>query len=165
MQLSGSNEKPTESVSFAFQGVEIAYAPEKDDGTLDAAVPKGLRSRTLTADFAADSGQCTLERLLMTAKQLSMPGRSAMRRASWRRTSARILPTSRAGHFYSSSSASPDSTIVRRSSWAFCRKAANEAEMGAILYYSALHAEKTRHEMFRKEEFPDGAAPPLRRVR
>jgi type VI secretion system protein ImpE len=29
-----------------------------------------------------------------------------------------------------------------------------EAEMGAVLYYSALHAEKTRHEIFRKEEFP-----------
>jgi type VI secretion system protein ImpE len=37
------------------------------------------------------------------------------------------------------------------------------AEMGAVLYYSALHAEKTRHELFRKEEFPSAApaqAPP-----
>src|SRR5579862_1228031 len=33
-----------------------------------------------------------------------------------------------------------------------------QAEMGAILYYSALHAEKTRHELFRKEEFPDSPA-------
>lgn len=33
-----------------------------------------------------------------------------------------------------------------------------QAEMGAILYYSALHAEKTRHDLFRKEEFPDGEA-------
>jgi type VI secretion system protein ImpE len=30
----------------------------------------------------------------------------------------------------------------------------NDAELGAILYYAALHAEKTRHEMFRKEAFP-----------
>jgi len=29
-----------------------------------------------------------------------------------------------------------------------------EAEMGAVLYYSALHAEKTRHELFQKQEFP-----------
>jgi type VI secretion system protein ImpE len=29
-----------------------------------------------------------------------------------------------------------------------------EAEMGAVLYYSALHAEKVRHEIFRKSEFP-----------
>src|SRR5580658_1494849 len=37
------------------------------------------------------------------------------------------------------------------------------AEMGAVLYFSALHAEKTRHEMFRKEEFPAvpaAASPP-----
>jgi type VI secretion system protein ImpE len=33
-----------------------------------------------------------------------------------------------------------------------------ETEMGAILYYSALHAEKTRHEIFRTEEFPTAPA-------
>jgi type VI secretion system protein ImpE len=33
-----------------------------------------------------------------------------------------------------------------------------EAEMGAVLYYSALHAEKTRHDIFRKEEYPSVAA-------
>lgn len=37
-----------------------------------------------------------------------------------------------------------------------------EAELGAVLYYSALHAEKTRHDVFRKEEYPsvDAAASP-----
>jgi len=29
-----------------------------------------------------------------------------------------------------------------------------DAEMGSVLYFSALHAEQTRHEMFRKQEFP-----------
>lgn len=53
VQLSGSNENPTESVSFAFQGVEYAYAPEKDDGSLDAAIRKGYDLEKLTADFAA----------------------------------------------------------------------------------------------------------------
>lgn len=53
LQLSGSNENPTESVSFAFQAVEIAYKAEKDDGTLDAAVPKGYDLETLKADYAA----------------------------------------------------------------------------------------------------------------
>jgi type VI secretion system protein ImpE len=33
-----------------------------------------------------------------------------------------------------------------------------EAELGAVLYYSALHAEKTRHDIFRKEEFPSAPA-------
>ena len=56
VQLSGSSEQPVESVSFAYQGVEIAYRPEKDDGTLDAAIPKGYDLELLTADFAADSG-------------------------------------------------------------------------------------------------------------
>ena len=56
VQLSGSNENPTESVSFAFQAVEIAYAPEKDDGSLDAAIRKGYDLEKLTADYAADSG-------------------------------------------------------------------------------------------------------------
>lgn len=53
LQLSGSNENPTESVSFAFQGVEIAYKPEKDDGSLDAAISKGYDLETLQANFAA----------------------------------------------------------------------------------------------------------------
>jgi type VI secretion system secreted protein Hcp len=53
LQLSGSSENPTESVSFAFQAVEVAYKPEKDDGTLDAAIPKGYDLETLKADFAA----------------------------------------------------------------------------------------------------------------
>lgn len=35
-----------------------------------------------------------------------------------------------------------------------------EAEMGSVLYYSALHAEKVRHELFRKQEFPDSPARP-----
>jgi type VI secretion system protein ImpE len=35
-----------------------------------------------------------------------------------------------------------------------------EAEMGAVLYYSALHGEKTRHEMFRKQEYPTAPAAP-----
>jgi len=37
-------------------------------------------------------------------------------------------------------------------------RASKEAELGAVLYYSALHAEKTRHEVFRKEEFPKANA-------
>ena len=53
VQLSGSNENPTESVSFAFQAVEVAYKAEKDDGTLDAAVPKGYDLETLGANYAA----------------------------------------------------------------------------------------------------------------
>lgn len=55
VQLSGSNENPTESVSFAYQGVEIAYKPEKDDGSLDSAAPKGYDLALGTANFAADS--------------------------------------------------------------------------------------------------------------
>lgn len=55
IQLSGSNENPTESVSFAFQSVEIAYRPEKEDGKLDAAIRKGYNLEKLTADFAASA--------------------------------------------------------------------------------------------------------------
>ena len=33
-------------------------------------------------------------------------------------------------------------------------KGNGQAELGAVLYYSALHAEKIRHELFRKEEYP-----------
>lgn len=53
VQLSGSNENPTESVSFAFQAVEIAYKPEKDDGSLDGAIAKGYNLETLKSDYAA----------------------------------------------------------------------------------------------------------------
>ena len=34
-----------------------------------------------------------------------------------------------------------------------------DTQMGAILYYSALHAEKTRHQLFAKQEFPAGNEP------
>jgi type VI secretion system protein ImpE len=33
-----------------------------------------------------------------------------------------------------------------------------DTQMGAVLYFSALHAEETRHELFEKEAFPAGAA-------
>jgi type VI secretion system protein ImpE len=39
-------------------------------------------------------------------------------------------------------------------------KGSHEAEMGAVLYYSALHGEKTRNSMFQKQEFPKAAAAP-----
>lgn len=53
VQLSGSSENPTESVSFAFQAVEIAYRAEGDDGKLEAAVPKGYDLETLKPGFTA----------------------------------------------------------------------------------------------------------------
>jgi type VI secretion system secreted protein Hcp len=53
VQNSGSNENPTESVSFAFQKVEVAYKAENDDGTLAGAVPKGFDLSTLKSDYAA----------------------------------------------------------------------------------------------------------------
>jgi type VI secretion system secreted protein Hcp len=48
-QLSGSSENPTESISFAFQSIEVAYAAENDDGTLGSFVPKGFSLETLAA--------------------------------------------------------------------------------------------------------------------
>jgi len=54
VQLSGSNENPTESVSFAFQAAEVAYKAEKDDGSLDAALGKGFDLATLKSDYAAE---------------------------------------------------------------------------------------------------------------
>jgi type VI secretion system secreted protein Hcp len=55
VQLSASRENPSESVSFAFQAVEVAYRPEKDDGSLDGAVPKGYDLESLKPGFAAPS--------------------------------------------------------------------------------------------------------------
>lgn len=49
----GSAEHPNESISFAYQKVEIGYKPEKDDGSLDAAIRKGHDTAKLTADYAA----------------------------------------------------------------------------------------------------------------
>jgi type VI secretion system secreted protein Hcp len=40
VQLSGSNENPTESVSFAFAKIKVSYNPEKD-GKLQGFVDKG----------------------------------------------------------------------------------------------------------------------------
>jgi len=55
VQLSGASETPNESLSIAFQAVEVAYKAEKDDGSLDAATPKGYDLSQLTADFAAQT--------------------------------------------------------------------------------------------------------------
>ncbi|HUO33037.1 MAG TPA: type VI secretion system tube protein Hcp [Bryobacteraceae bacterium] len=52
-QLSGSSANPTEQLTFAYQAMEIAYKPEKDDGSLDAAISKGHDLELLTSDFAA----------------------------------------------------------------------------------------------------------------
>ena len=54
-QLGAANENPTETVSFAFQALELAYRPEKDDGSLDGAIPKGFDLETLTPGYAAPS--------------------------------------------------------------------------------------------------------------
>jgi type VI secretion system secreted protein Hcp len=51
--VSSADQNPTESVSFAFQAYEIAYRPEKDDGSLDGAIPKGYDLESLTPGFAA----------------------------------------------------------------------------------------------------------------
>jgi type VI secretion system secreted protein Hcp len=51
--LSGSSDNPTEAITFAFQAVEIAYKAEKDDGSLDAAIPKGYDLSALDGSFAA----------------------------------------------------------------------------------------------------------------
>jgi type VI secretion system secreted protein Hcp len=53
LQLSGSSDNPTESVSFAYQQIEIAYRAEKDDGTLEAADRKGHDLATIGSSFAA----------------------------------------------------------------------------------------------------------------
>ena len=53
VQDSGSNENPTESVSFAFQAVEVGYKPENDDGTLGGTIAKGYNLETLGSDYAA----------------------------------------------------------------------------------------------------------------
>ena len=53
VELTGTTENPTESVRFAYQAVEVAYKAEKDDGSLEAAVPKGYDLATLRPDFAA----------------------------------------------------------------------------------------------------------------
>jgi type VI secretion system secreted protein Hcp len=47
IQLTGSQENPTESISMAFQKIKIGYAPEKDDGSLDGMVFKGFDMTTL----------------------------------------------------------------------------------------------------------------------
>ena len=47
VQLSGSSENPTESVSFAYQKIVVAYNPEGDDGTLSGFIPKGYDTSTL----------------------------------------------------------------------------------------------------------------------
>jgi type VI secretion system secreted protein Hcp len=41
VQLSGSSENPTESVSFAYEKIKIMYNPESDEGKLEGFVEKG----------------------------------------------------------------------------------------------------------------------------
>jgi type VI secretion system secreted protein Hcp len=39
VQTSGSSEVPTESVSMSFSKIQLDYKPQKEDGSLDGAVP------------------------------------------------------------------------------------------------------------------------------
>src|SRR5260370_9072265 len=39
-------------------------------------------------------------------------------------------------------------------------KGTDQTELAAVLYFSALHAEKTRHELFQKPQFPKTPAAP-----
>ncbi len=48
IQLSGSNENPTESISFAFKKIKVSYNPEKDK-KLEGFVDKGFDVQTLKA--------------------------------------------------------------------------------------------------------------------
>jgi len=52
-QHSGSSENPTESISFAYQAIEIAYKAELDASTLDGAKAAGFNLETLKSDYAA----------------------------------------------------------------------------------------------------------------
>ncbi|SRR5581483_4470228 len=49
VQLSGSSENPVESISFAYQAIEVAYKAEEEEGTLGAWVPKGFDVAKLEA--------------------------------------------------------------------------------------------------------------------
>jgi len=53
IQHSGSSENPTESVSFAYEAIEIAYKAEDGKGGLAGAIPKGFNLQTLKSDYAA----------------------------------------------------------------------------------------------------------------
>ena len=44
---STGTQVPTETLNIAFQTITVSYAAEKDDGTLDAFVPKGFNLHTL----------------------------------------------------------------------------------------------------------------------
>ncbi len=46
IQLSGSNENPTESISFAFAKIKVSYNPESD-GKLSGFIDKGFDLETL----------------------------------------------------------------------------------------------------------------------
>lgn len=55
VQVSGSSENPSESVTFAYQAVEYAYNPEDDKGNLAGWVPKGYDLEHLQAGWTADT--------------------------------------------------------------------------------------------------------------
>jgi len=55
-QSSGSTEVPTETISFAYQAIEIAYKAQNDDGkSLAGAVAKGFSVATNSSNWAAPS--------------------------------------------------------------------------------------------------------------
>ena len=47
VQLSGSSENPTESISFAYEKIKVMYNPEDDEGNLAGFVEKGYDLGTL----------------------------------------------------------------------------------------------------------------------
>jgi type VI secretion system secreted protein Hcp len=46
-QMSGSDGAPTDSFALNFEKIEVEYKPQKDDGTLDAAVTAGFNLKEM----------------------------------------------------------------------------------------------------------------------
>ena len=132
--------------------------------------PTGRRRTTVRS--MRPSARATISRLLtatslpkrtsnrvyaMTAKELLDAGKVREAESALTAVSPRQPDRCRAAHFSRSNcSVFPGSTTVPRSSWGFWRKPARKRRWAPSSIYSALHAEKLRHEMFQKQEFPCG---------
>jgi type VI secretion system secreted protein Hcp len=47
IQLSGSQENPVESISFAYEKIKVSYNPESDEGKLQGFIDKGFDAAKL----------------------------------------------------------------------------------------------------------------------
>ena len=158
IQHSGSNENPMESISFAYSKIKVSYNPE-EGWRAEGLHRQGLRC---TQAEALVNGRASRQTVPSNPRELFKAGK--VREAIQALTAhLRDRPSDTVSRTFLFELLCFSGEYTRaEKQLAVLASGSQDKETGAIVYYAALHAERTRHELFEKEDFPHDspASPP-----